>query len=505
MPPGGSPLLLKRRGQWIIEISPSTMGYCPAYFDDSYPFFGSRNQLSAMVNLDLTDPNVMTQGPAPSTLTAGDQSGAVTTLIKSIMDIAVVNNQSYAIGGTKLYQLSASAVTNTGIWPHTISSGGGELGEDVVYYQSNTYYFFNRNGSVGEIGKYDMSVTFTDNWGSTVPTGKAALQYAPHQAINGGDDVVYFANGNYVGTIDGTTLDTQALDFATNSQVASITWNLDRIWIAVNRPNLSGANANQSAIYNWNGVDPSWETDPIAINGIVTALYTKNGVVFVWWQENGTSNRYNFGYHAGIKLIPLAKFSGTPPAYYQVGEYQGFLSWVSSGLIYLWGATDPKSVVRAFQYLSTSYTTSGGLGSPFGGLLLASNDAGSNYKLETPHATNKTVTSSGNSIAFDISAAGIKAVIESIHVSTDPLATGARCDFTLNYDKAKSSLISTGSTPGITKIAYDANNNTTKWKILAKDLDVEDFRLDWNFALGSTTNPVKIRSIQIKGHYVYDL
>lgn len=502
MPPGGSPLLLKRRGQWIIEISPSSMGYCPAYFDDTYPFFGSKNQLSAMVNLDLTDPNVMTQAPAPSTITAGDQSGAVTTLIKSIMDIAVVSNQSYAIGGTKLYQISASAVTNSGIWPHTISGAGGELGEDVVYYKSNLYYFYNETGSIGDIGKYDMGVTFDDDWGSTVPTGAAALQSAPHQAINGGDDVIYFANGNFVGTIDTTTLDTQALDFATNSQVSSLTWNLDRVWIAVNRPNLSGANANQSAIYNWNGVDPSWQTDPIAINGIVGALYTKNGVVFVWWQENGTSNRYNFGYHAGIKLVPIATFSGTLPSYYQVGEYKGFLAWCSASAIYLWGATDPKAIVKAFQYCSSTYTTSGGIGSPFGNILMASYNGASNYRLETPHASTKTTVSSGKSVAFDLSAAGIKAVIESIHVNTDPLATGAKCDFTLNYDKAKNSIT---SGTGLTQIAYDANNNTTKWKVLAKDLDVEDFRLDWSFANGSTVNPVKIRSIQIKGHYVYDL
>lgn len=493
----------KQLGEWSIEITPSAMGFAPAYFDDSYPFFGGKSQLSAMVNLDLTDPNVMMQGPAPETLASGDQTGAVTTLIKSIMRNAVSSNISFAIGGAKLYQITSTAVSNAGIWPHTITiSTDTIVGEDIISYKSAVYYLYNdTTANAGDIGYYDLSTTFNDDWGSTVPTGKGLLMNAPHQVINGGDDVMYFANGKYVGTFDGTTLDPTGLDFQTDAQVSSIAWNLDKIWIAVNRPNISGTNSNQSAVYNWNGVDPSWNSDPVTINGLIGALYVKNGIVYMWWQENGTSNRYNFGYHAGTRIVPLAAFSGTCPTYNQVGESRGFITWISSGLIYMWGATDPKVFIRAFQYCSASYTTAGGLASPFGSMMFASTDGATpttHYKLEIPSLTVKTTTSSGKSIAFNLSSAGVKSTIDSIHVSTDPLETGAKCDFTLTYDKAKSSIT---SGTGLNQIAYDATKNTTMHKVLNKGVLVEDFRLDWSFANGSTSKPVKIRAISIHGHY----
>jgi hypothetical protein len=57
---------------------------------------------------------------------------------------------------------------------------------------------------------------------STVPTGAAALQSAPHQMIVGGDDVMYIANGKYIAYLDGTTFEDQGLDFFDDSQVVSI-------------------------------------------------------------------------------------------------------------------------------------------------------------------------------------------------------------------------------------------------------------------------------------------
>ena len=67
----------------------------------------------------------------------------------------------------------------------------------------------------------------------------------------------------------------------------------------------------------------------------------------------------------------------------------------------------------------------------------------------------------------------------------------------MTYDQGK-------STKALTQIAY-AVALPTRHKILTKGVTVEDFRLDISWVNGSTSNPVKIRKIMIKGHYVPDI
>lgn len=479
--------------EWTISIN-SFGGFIPAWFKNSYPFYGNKEMASDMENIDLTDPNVMTQGPAPNDLINGDQTGAVTTVIRSFLRSVVSDGVSYAIGGNKLQKISSTTVTNTGgVFPHTITHDGSEDGEDLVYYQSKLYYFYNQAGAVGDIGQLTFPSTFEDDWGSAHATGAAALQSAPHQAIIGGDDVVAFTNGIYVGTIDGTTLNVDALDFWVDSVAVSITWNENRYKIAVNRPNVAGANLNQSGIYTWDGTSGSWEGDPVEVNGKIGALYTKNGITFVWWQDSGTSNEFNFGYLSGTQLKVLKRCEGTLPLFYQVGEHKGFIAFISDGLVYLWGSADPDLPVIFFQYTSSLYTTTiGGIGTPFGDLLTSSHNATTGYSLAK--ASGYTIDSTYKLKAFDMSAPGYVSVMDKIQITTEQLSTGAKVDSTLTYDKAK-------STQTLTQIAYSTANYTLH-KILNKSYKLEDFRLDFDFANGSITNPVKIRSILIKGHYV---
>ena len=481
---------------WSITID-SFGGFVPAWFRNSYPFYGNKNMASDMKNIDLIDPNVMTQGPAPVALTTGTEAGAVTTTVRSFLRSVTSADVSFAIGGARLYQLSSTTVKDDGSdtpFPHLIDKAAvtGEDGEDVVYYKSNLYYFYNHSASAGDIGKFDLSATFDDDWGSTVPTGNETIEDAPHQAMVGGDDVVYFTNGNYVGTIEGTTLDVQGLDFWTNSVCASITWNENRVKVAVNRPNIAGANLNQSGIYTWNGVSSSWEGDPVEVNGKIGALYTKNGVTYVWWQDSGTTNEFNFGYVSGTQLKSIKRCEGTLPLYYQVSEDRGFITWMSDGLAYYWGSADPDLPAIFFQYTSSTYTdTVGGIGIPFGTILTASHDASTGYNIAK--ASGYSVDSTYNLKAMMMSAPGNKSVLDKIFVHTEEIDAGGALDFTLTYDKAKST--STLEQIGVT------DDNLTLHKIVNKSFNLEDFRLDLNFANGSATNPVKIRSILIQGHY----
>ena len=218
----------------------------------------------------------------------------------------------------------------------------------------------------------------------------------------------------------------------------------------------------------------------------------KNGVTFIWWQDSTDTGAYCFGYLSGGRLRPLKRFSGSLPLFYQVGEYKGFLAWVSGGLIYLWGSKDPDIPVSLFQYMAGKYSTVGGIASPFGDLLIASY-SGSNYSLAKPSGY---VTSFiWKTKAFPVGGGGVVSQMDIIEIETEPLASGAKANFTLYYDKAKSNV-------ALDSISYSASTNITKHKIMTKGPICEDFRLDIDNVGGSTTNPVKVRSIIIKGYFI---
>src|SRR4030042_992272 len=292
--------------KYTINITDFMGGYAPNHWKSTYPSFGNKNMAGAMKNVDLTNPNVITQGTGRVALTAGTQAGAVTTFIKGILKIPVTSTTSYAVGGNKLYQFSSTAVINTGDFPHTIDKATvtGEDSEDVCYFQGVLYYSYNHSGSAGDIGKFDLSSTFDDDWGSTVPTGAHALTNNPHQMIVAGNDVLYIANGQYVSSFDGTTFVEQALDLPTNYVISSLAWSGNKLWIAANKILYSNSSNNIASIFSWDGNSTSWD-DEIVVGKNVSALYVRNGVVFVFYGEATSSGVNKLGYINGNSITDL--------------------------------------------------------------------------------------------------------------------------------------------------------------------------------------------------------
>ncbi len=481
----------KEGQEWTITLD-SFNGFVPAWFDNAYPFYGNKSQAASMIDIDITDPNVLTQGPGTADLTSGTQTGELgSELIIAILKHATASNVTYGCSNDKVFKITNTAVSN-GNYPKTIAAGTANVATDLLYYKSKVLVFWNDTGVDGDIGLLTNDTTWDDNWGSTVATGAAQLQDAPHYGINGGDDVAYITNGIYIATVDGITLNATALDFWTDSQTQSVTWNGNRVLIALNRPNVTGANFNMSGIYKWNGVSSSWEGDPIEVAGEIGALYTKNGVTFVWWADATTTGGYTLGYIDGLRLKPLRRYTGSLPNQTQVCEWKGFLAWVSSSKIYLWGARDTDIPVGISQYMSGKRATIGAISAPFGNLYVSST-ASTNYNISknSGYAT----TARWNTRAFNVSGPGYNSIIDLIEVQFETLATGAKVDTTLTYNQG-------ALTQSLTQIAYSATDSTTIRKILNKSPVLNDFRLDFSWANGSTTNPVKIRSIFIKGHYV---
>ena len=473
---------------WSILINNFLGGFAPAWYKETYPIYGNKNQAGAMQNADITNPGYLSQGPGLANLTNGTQAGAVTTLIKGILESPTAADTTYAVGGNTLYKISSTAVIDDATWSHTIDKATvtAELGEDTLLYHGVLYYSYNHSGTAGDIGSYDLSSTFDDDWGSTVPSGMAALQDGPHQMIIGGNDVMYIANGRYVASWDGTTLIPQALDLPTGAVIQSLKWMADRLWIAANKTSLTGSNKVGASVYIWDGTTPSWETE-LPLMGMVGGLHVKNGVLFVFYKDISHSGGFKLAYLNGATVIDLANYTGGLPAFYQITDYKDFIIWDSAGLIYAFGGGDKDMPVRLFQLADSGYTTAGGIACPFGTPLVASNETTS-YKLAKFSGLD--VASNWKSLMFDVTGDNRISRIKRAKINFETLASGARVDWKLLDNQGRtlySDIISYAKLGAVSKADYPLN------------LLAENFRIEFDYTNGSTSNAVKIKNTKIYG------
>lgn len=481
-----------------ISIEPPFGGFSPAYWENTNASFGNRNQARAMTNIDMADPAGFKQGPGLTTLTAGIEAGAITTLLKHILPVPPVSDTTYGIGGDKLQQITSSAVTNAGAWPHTINKAAvtGEDGESIAVINGALYYFYNHSGSAGDIGKYDLSSTFDDDWGSTTPTGFAALQNAPHPSVVGNDNVIYFGNGRYCGYYDpdSNTLSADDFDTPVGGEVVDVRYLNSRVWIAVNTPNIAGNNNSTATIYVWGGVGvSSWDDFPNPRwFGKVGAMYPFGSRMFVWYQEVGYTGGYKLGYINGNEITPVCAFSGSLPNFGQVSEKEGMLVWVSDGQLHRWGSADRSVPVVHSQYADAGFSTVGAIAAPFGTIMCASTQSTS-FKLAK--LSGYDVNSSWKSIFFQSG----PAVIDKVRVHFSPTASGARVDLTIQKDQSLSSLAlaQEGQTGSITH----TNDSGRCYKTFEPKTDVQsDFSIEASYANGSASNTIQIRRIEIFAH-----
>lgn len=474
-----------------VNIDNFLGGFAPAHYaQGTYPSYGNKNQAGAMSNIDLTSPNVLTQGPGLADLTNGTQAGAVTTLIKGATDLAVSSAVAYGIGGNILYKFSSTTVIDDATWPVTINKAAvtGEDGEDVAYYKGALYYTYNHSGSAGDIGKYDLSATFDDDWGSTVPSGAAALSSAPHPMEVAGNDTLYIGNGIYVTSWDGTIMVPQALDLPVDAVIQDLKWVNDSLWILANRPDTSGTNKNTCSLYSWDGTATSWDSE-IKLMGTGSALHARNGVLFVFYSDLSSTGGFKLGYVSGNGVVDVANFTGALPEYYQVTDYKDFIIWNANGSIWAFGSGDKDLPTRLFQLADGGYANVGCVVTPFGTPIVASWDAGSNYRLAK--FSGYDVNSTWKSLTFDLTGtAKNAAMIQGVRFNFDVLESGARVDWVLRDNKG---LAIHSDTISYAKLGAD----TTAFYPLKKG--AENCRVELNYANGSASKTVGLRNIRIYG------
>jgi len=463
-------------------------GYSPTAFKNALTEIGGNGHAASMQNVDVINGDYITQGPGLAALTAGTQDGAVTELINYIMDKPVTSNATYGIGATKLQQISATAVTNTGIWPHTITDCTD--GESVILLKGVLYYLYNKS-SGGDIGTWDLSTTFDDNWGSTVPTGKAALQKAPHPVAKK-EDIMLFGNGRYVGTYinETTTLAPTKLDFGNEAEVADVLYHQGFWHIAVNT-GKAGDNRTEGQIYLYDGsATSSLLADETGVGmQRIGFMYKINGIIYVAYQDLSASG-FIIGYIQGSQIKELRRYTGTLPTFAQKTLYKNTILTISSGLVYSAGSLVGGLPYQLSQLADGGYTNVGAIAAPFGTPMVASY-LSTDFQLAkfSGYAT----ACNWRSIVIPLSAGGMKGYIDNVTVLTKSLGANARCDLIIEANQAttnSNTMQITGT--GITRHSFSGIGLG----------QIEDFRVFLNWANGNATNDCAIRKIFIDYHFV---
>src|SRR3990167_667797 len=459
-----------------IVLKDFSAGYAPLAFTDSLTEIGGGGHASVMTNVDILD-GKLTQGAGLANLTNGTQAGNVTELITFILDKATADDVGWALGATKLFKISSTAVTSGN------SVSGMADGESLVVLKGNLYGFYN-TASAGAIFKMPLSTEVVD---ATFGTG---LENAIHPSA-GKEDILVFGNGQYVGNYiaESDTLDVDKLDFGSGTVCADVIYNNGYWWLAINS-GVTGTNRTDSQIYLWDGSTiPSTLSDEAAVGQQrIGFLYVIGGVVFVAYQDL-SSTGFIIGYVNGKAISPLARFSGTLPSFAQKTLFKNTILFLSSALVYSAGAFVPELPFQLSQIADGGYATVGAIAAPFGTPLISSTDGGSNFRLAK--FSGYETASTWKSIIFPVSAGKFKGYIDNITVLTNTLGAGASCALTIEADQASlTSSTQTIATTGKRRHYFNSFN-------LA---GIEDFRIALSFSGGSATNIVVIRKIFINYH-----
>ncbi len=469
---------MAKDNRFNIKIDKFYQGFSPTHFKNTLSSFGNfSGHANAMTNCDILTPEYLTQGAGVANLTDNPSN-----LIKFIMDRVVASGVSYALSDTKLYQLTSSAIS----LKKTIS--GATRGESLAYLKGYLYYFYQ-----DDFGRFDLSSSYDDDYGSTTPTGAESLQDAIHPVATK-EDLMLIGNGRYIATFTSstTTLVADKLDFGTNMEVADILFTNNKWLIAVNTANADDDNRGLGYLYWYEGGAISTLLDDEASIGIQKIGFIKviNGVVFVAYQDLSSTGGYKIGYLSGNQIKPLVHFTGSLPNFRQKTLYKNVLLFISDAKIWAAGASVSELPYALSQLAQGKYTnTAGAIAAPFGTPLI-STDNGSSYSIAK--FSGYTISSNWTSLMLQLAQGTDKAYIDQLVVTTEALGSGAQVDIVLKFnDEDSSSDTQEVNTEGKRRHIFKINKS-----------DVENVRVYIDFSNGSTTNSVKIKSIELIGHIV---
>ena len=487
--------------KWEIIIPNMLGGYAPAWIRDTYPAIGNKNMAGDMKNVGLFNPASLVQGSGVAKLTNGDENGAMASNITGMTKIPYHDGSSiqysYGIGKNTLYQLRTGIVINTGNFPRTLTTTNSEAitdSFDAKWYKSKVYYTYNTDGNAylgrddGDGATYDDRIATLDN------------NDVDHPLCRGGNDILYIGDKNQVAAWDGSALTNPDLDLPDDFVITSKEWTDDRLWIVANKavtPALSGSTAYGSyfSVFIYDGYSPSWDNE-FKFRGQAGGTFLLDGVLHIFYADPTSSDK-KLAKLIGGELIDVATFRASKiPNKNQIDLYQGFIvfsaDYGTNPPLYAYGSPDPKIAPYLFQFAQGAHSGLGAIACPYTNIVI-STASGSSYNVS--QLSGYHVDSNWKSILFNVNKGRQgRSMIDELIVPFEAMASGARVDITLRHNLG-------AANPWTGTISHTLDGASVIQKKFRPQQKAKNFRLEFDYTNGSTSNSVKIRfPIIIRGH-----
>lgn len=295
-------------------------------------------------------PGYLSPGFAPDSAT--NESTVDATIRAGVID----NLTAYLFGGSKILTYTVATNTLAGSATATIGNNlasGGHSGHttftasDAVRYtvSGTDYIFYSWNDNTdGDIGTFDLSSTFVDNYWTNTAGATALSKDYEHPMIVGDDNILYIGNGKDLASLqsDGTDNDS-ALDLPTGYEITSFAKTSNYLVIYAHTTNAnSSVYRSESTAFFWDYRSESF-TYAFPIQGNrVDGGFTWNGVPHVFAEGRGFDGggtvitrlmRFNGG---GFE--PVTMYSGSAPIHNGVEVTNTSAIWNAGGVLYQFGA-----------------------------------------------------------------------------------------------------------------------------------------------------------------------
>lgn len=305
------------------------------------------NQFAVGDGLDIhTMPGYILPSVAISTVTKSNDSPQVieSAVLDSAIDLS--NGKVYHITSARLIQETS---IGGGAFNSNFDGGGNSykaitsvslsyFGENrlVMYKTNDTPYLFYAYGLASgfDIGRYDLSSTFDDDFMSTVPTGSSTFasndQKARHPLLEW-NSLLWFGNGRYLGKYDGTsaggtngTVYATHLDLGAGWEITALFPTGNYVGIIARRSSVTdgGLSATFSRVFFYDGVSDNYNYFIELSEHLVEAITNSNGRIFLVGNGRNTASQFMQLSQNGSDILANLKVS-------VAGTYKNFGSGIT--------------------------------------------------------------------------------------------------------------------------------------------------------------------------------